>query len=178
MLPDSPSRSLAVVLRVRTAPSRPLVSAPDPARITSRVKGHEPRNFLCVRVVLFPLGEKGRRPRSGANYGAISCCVQIPSAQLRPSDYCASLPSKTPKMCKTNDQTVMTVLCTMPEWYSNTSPGGPSKPDATQPGNKIAKKKERPPNSPKAAHVRRRDIVKTTKYEIDSCIGRRIREED
>lgn len=45
--------------------------------------------------------------------------------------------------------------------------------------NKIGKKKERPPNnSPKAAHVRRRDIVKTTKYEIDSCIGRRIREED
>ena len=127
---------------------------------------------------------------SGKKAGALDLAlITAPSPAVRRSHLPNSVPPitvrpyhpKTPKMCKTNDQTVMTVLCTMPEWYSNTSgasPGVPSKPDATQPGNKIGKKKERPPNSPKAAHVRRRDIVKTTKYEIDSCIGWRIREDD
>lgn len=34
-----------------------------------------------------------------------------------------------------------------------------------------AQKKESPPNSPETAHIRRHDIVKTTKYETASCMS-------
>lgn len=36
---------------------------------------------------------------------------------------------------------------------------------------KQMRKKESPPYSPEPAHERRRDIVKTTKYEIRSCLS-------
>lgn len=50
MLPDGSSRSLAVVLRVRTSPSRHRMAVTSHGKL--RTDGREPRNLRCVRVRL------------------------------------------------------------------------------------------------------------------------------